>query len=84
MSGVLIGAGLTAAFGSWRVPFVVFAIPIAAVVLVGSPPARAASGPLRAGRPGRTDRSVRWPKRWSRPKRPPPDPFAAAVAPHTR
>jgi ABC-type branched-subunit amino acid transport system ATPase component/MFS family permease len=34
VSGVLIGAGLTAAF-SWRVPFVVFAIPIAAVVLLG-------------------------------------------------
>jgi ABC-type branched-subunit amino acid transport system ATPase component len=35
VSGVLIGAGLTAAFGSWRVPFVVFAVPMAAVVLVG-------------------------------------------------
>jgi ABC-type branched-subunit amino acid transport system ATPase component/MFS family permease len=34
VSGVLIGAGLTAAF-SWRVPFVVFAVPIAAVVLLG-------------------------------------------------
>ena len=34
VSGVLIGAGLTAAF-SWRVPFIVFAIPIAAVVLLG-------------------------------------------------
>ncbi len=32
--GVLLGAGLAAAF-SWRVPFVVFAVPIAVVVLVG-------------------------------------------------
>jgi ABC-type branched-subunit amino acid transport system ATPase component len=32
--GVLIGAGLTAAF-SWRVPFIVFAIPIAIVVVIG-------------------------------------------------
>ncbi|MGP0031529.1 MAG: MFS transporter [Acidimicrobiales bacterium] len=34
VAGVLIGAGLTAAF-SWRVPFVVFAFPILGVVLVG-------------------------------------------------
>ncbi len=33
--GVLVGAGLTAAF-SWRVPFVVFAVPILAVVVVGA------------------------------------------------
>jgi ABC-type branched-subunit amino acid transport system ATPase component/MFS family permease len=34
VAGVLIGAGLTAAF-SWRVPFVVFAVPILVVVVVG-------------------------------------------------
>jgi len=33
-AGVLIGAGLTAAF-SWRVPFIAFAIPILVVVLIG-------------------------------------------------
>jgi branched-chain amino acid transport system ATP-binding protein len=35
VAGVLIGAGLTAAF-SWRVPFIVFAIPILVVVAVGA------------------------------------------------
>ncbi len=34
VAGVLIGAGLTDAF-SWRVPFIVFAVPIAVVVVVG-------------------------------------------------
>jgi ABC-type branched-subunit amino acid transport system ATPase component len=34
VAGVLIGAGLTNAF-SWRVPFIVFAVPILVVVLVG-------------------------------------------------
>jgi ABC-type branched-subunit amino acid transport system ATPase component len=33
-AGVLIGAGLTAAF-SWRVPFIAFAVPILVVVLIG-------------------------------------------------
>jgi ABC-type branched-subunit amino acid transport system ATPase component len=33
-TGVLLGAGLTAAF-NWRVPFIAFAIPIAALVVVG-------------------------------------------------
>ena len=62
VSGVLIGAGLTAAFGSWRVPFVVFAVPIVAVVLVGlrlrEPPRgrfeeAALPGPGPGVRPGR-------------------------------
>ena len=71
--GVLIGAGLTAAFGSWRVPFVVFAIPIVAVVLVGlrlrEPPRgrfEEAAFRTRTGRPS-------WPRRWRKPKRPLPD-----------
>ncbi len=34
IAGVLIGAGLAAVF-SWRAPFIIFAIPIAIVVLVG-------------------------------------------------
>ncbi len=34
VAGVLIGAGLTDAF-SWRAPFIVFAVPIAVVVVVG-------------------------------------------------
>jgi len=34
VAGVLIGAGLTSAF-SWRVPFIVFAVPILVVVVVG-------------------------------------------------